>query len=77
MVGWHHQLDGHEFEKALGDGEGRKRHVLQSTGSQRVGHDLATEQQQQQLQACLHVYIASKSGGLCQEGWSQALSLCS
>ena len=22
MVGWHCQLDGHEFEKALGDGEG-------------------------------------------------------
>ena len=20
MVGWHHQLDGHEFEKALGQG---------------------------------------------------------
>ena len=23
MVGWHHWLDGHEFEKALGDGEGQ------------------------------------------------------
>ena len=23
MVGWHHQLDGHEFEQALGDGEGQ------------------------------------------------------
>ena len=22
MVGWHHQLYGHEFEQALGDGEG-------------------------------------------------------
>ena len=22
MVGWHHQLDGHEFEQALGDSEG-------------------------------------------------------
>ena len=21
MVGWHHQLDGHEFEQALGDSE--------------------------------------------------------
>ena len=21
MVGWHHQLNGHEFEQALGDGE--------------------------------------------------------
>ena len=24
MVGWHHRLDGHEFEQALEDGEGQK-----------------------------------------------------
>ena len=24
MVGWHHQLDGYEFEQALGDGEGQR-----------------------------------------------------
>ena len=23
MIGWHHQLDGHEFEQALGDGDGQ------------------------------------------------------
>ena len=23
MVVWHHQLNGHEFEQALGDGEGQ------------------------------------------------------
>ena len=23
MVGWHHQLNGHEFEQAQGDGEGQ------------------------------------------------------
>ena len=23
MVGWHHQLSGHEFEQALGVGEGQ------------------------------------------------------
>ena len=23
MVGWHHRLDGHEFEQALGGGEGQ------------------------------------------------------
>ena len=38
MVGWHHQLDGHEFEPASGAGDG-KPGMLQSTGSQRVGHD--------------------------------------
>ena len=34
MVGWHHHLDGHESEQALGVG-GRPG-VLQSIGSQRV-----------------------------------------
>ena len=23
MVGWHHRLDGHEFEQAVGDSEGQ------------------------------------------------------
>ena len=23
MVGWHHQVDGHEFEQALGVGDGQ------------------------------------------------------
>ena len=23
MVGWHHQLNGHEYEQALGDGGGQ------------------------------------------------------
>ena len=23
MVGWHHQLNGHEFEQTQGDGEGQ------------------------------------------------------
>ena len=40
MVVWRHRLDGHEFEQALGDGEGQgSLAVLQSMGSQRVGHD--------------------------------------
>ena len=40
MIGWHHQLNGHEFEKALGDSEGQgKPGMLQSMGLQRVGHD--------------------------------------
>ena len=25
MVGWHHRFNGHEFEQALGDGEGQGR----------------------------------------------------
>ena len=39
MVGWHHQLNGHEFEQALGVGDGQKPGMLQSMGSQRVRHD--------------------------------------
>ena len=42
MVGWHHWLNGHEFEQAPGVGDG-KPGVLQSMGSQRVGHNWATE----------------------------------
>ena len=40
MVGWHHQLDGHEFEQAPGDGDGQG--GLSCYGpmrSERVGHD--------------------------------------
>ena len=36
-VGWHHQLDGHEFEQALGVGDGPGSLVCYSPwGSQRV-----------------------------------------
>ena len=37
MVGWHHRLNGHEFEQTLGDGGGQG--SLVSMGLQRVGHD--------------------------------------
>ena len=40
MVRQHHQLSGHESEQTPG-----KPGVLQSLGSQRVGHNLVTEQQ--------------------------------
>ena len=43
MVGWNHWLDGHEFE-ALGAGNGQgSLAMVQCIGSQRVGHDGATE----------------------------------
>ena len=54
-VGWHHQLNGHEFEQTLGDDGGQKPGVLQSMGSQRVGHHWVTEQQQQ------YIFIISSS----------------
>ena len=40
-VGWYHQLNRHEFEQALGDGDGQGglAYILQSMGSQGVRHD--------------------------------------
>ena len=47
MGGWHHRLNGHEFEKALGDGEGQESLACCSPwGQQRVGRELVTERQQ-------------------------------
>ena len=37
MVGWHHQLDGHEFEQALGVGDGQGSLVCCSSWGLRVG----------------------------------------
>ena len=48
MVGWHHWLNGHEFEQTPGDREGQGSLACCSPwGSQRIEHDLATEQQQE------------------------------
>ena len=45
MVGWHHQLDGHEFEQATGVGEGHGSLACCSPWGCR--HDWVTEQQHQ------------------------------
>ena len=42
-VGWHHQLDGHEFEQALGVGDGQGSLVCCSPWGQRVRHKGVTE----------------------------------
>ena len=48
MGGWHHWLNGHKFEQTSEDGGGQRGlNVLESMGLQRVGHYLATEQQQE------------------------------
>ena len=43
-VGWHHRLNGHEFEQTLGDTEGQGSLARYSHGVGSAGHDLATEQ---------------------------------
>ena len=45
----HQWLNEFEFEQTPRDSERQEPGVLQSTGSQRVGHDLATEQLQQSI----------------------------
>ena len=44
MVGWHHRLNGHEFEQTLGDGEGQGNLVCYSPWCCRVKRDRGTEQ---------------------------------
>ena len=44
MVGWHHWLNGHEFEHTQGDSEGPRSLACCSSWDHRVRHDLETEQ---------------------------------
>ena len=54
MVGWHHRLNGHEFELASLSITG-KPGMLQSMGSQRVGDSWATELSLTFGMACIHL----------------------
>ena len=47
MVGWHHRLNGHEFEQAPGISEGQRSLVRCSPWGCRVRYHLATEQQRE------------------------------
>ena len=44
MVGWHHLLNGHEFDQILGDSDGQGSLVCCHSWGCNVRHDLATEQ---------------------------------
>ena len=63
MVGWHHWLNGHEFEHT--SWWTGKPSVLQSTESQRVGREWAAEQQQQKNMK-LRVTNRLKTHVMCQ-----------
>ena len=43
MAGWHHRLDGHEFEWTPGVGDGQGALACCNSWGRRVGHDWATE----------------------------------
>ena len=63
MVGWHHRLDGHEFEQTLGHSEGQESLMCCSPwGSQRVRHNLATEQEHKKgIRARIFVKVRRRS----------------
>ena len=46
MVGWHHQLNGHEFQQTPGDSEGQESLACCSPWGRKARHNLANEQQQ-------------------------------
>ena len=48
MVGWHHRLDGHEFEQAPGSSEGQGSLVCCSPWIAKSQTRLATEQQHEE-----------------------------
>ena len=64
MVGWHHQLNGHEFEQTPGDREGQGCEgqgglVCCSSWGHRLRHDLTTEQQQIPARSPLKLTLSS------------------
>ena len=62
MVGWHHWLDGHEFEQALGVGDGQGGLLCCSPWVHRVGHNWATELNWAELiHAYMHAYLKYSS----------------
>ena len=52
IFGWHHRVNGHEFEQTLGDDEGQGSLACCSPQGHRVKHNWVTEQQQWQLLIC-------------------------
>ena len=46
MVGWHHRLNGSEFEKTPGDSEGQGSLMCYSPWGHKESNTTATEQQQ-------------------------------
>ena len=43
MAGWHHQLNGHDFEQTLGNNGGQERLACCSPWGLRVRHDRMNE----------------------------------
>ena len=64
MVGWHHQLNGHELQQTLGDNKGQGNlAVLQSTESKKKKTRLSDRTQQNQIQYFLLSNVLDCGGG--------------
>ena len=74
MVGWYHQLEGHEFEQTLGDSRVQGSLACCSPWGCRVRHDLATEQQHCSFLFFSPFKMQFVFGGVCREHafWSVA-----
>ena len=68
MVGWHHQLNWHEFVQTPADSDGQGSVLLQSLGSQRVAHDWATEQQSELRHLHTDMGVLSYKAVACKNG---------
>ena len=77
MVGWHHRLDGHEFEQApgVGDGQGNLACCMQSMGSQRLGHNWEIELNWTEWRLTELQQFAIRSGSTLQHQTSQKPTL--
>ena len=60
MVGWHHRLNGHEFEQTPGDSEGQRSLVCYSPWGRRVRQDWVIEQQPWRVQHFLSFQLLKK-----------------
>ena len=62
MVGWHHQLNGHEFQQTLGDSEGQGSLVCCSSwGRKELDTTEATQEQQQLYTKQTHNTFSSEN----------------
>ena len=57
MVGWHHQLNGHEFEQTLGDSEGQRSLMCYSRRDHKESD--MTSLQNNSNNSCFHLCFGS------------------
>ena len=69
MVGWHHPLNGHEFEQALGDGEGQGSLAYCSSWGHKQSETTEQLNKNNTLFLKLYLFIFDCVGLCCCEGF--------